>query len=57
MNHNRTFACNRLRGLALLFERGELDAGFTAAELPIAAIRESVVRRIRELADVIEGRA
>lgn len=55
MSHDRIFAGNRLRGLALLFERGQLDAEFAAADAPLDGMREAVVRRIRELAGVIEG--
>ena len=54
MNHNRTFLTNRLRGLALQFERGQLDAEFTAAEVPISDMRSTVAERIRQLADAIE---
>ena len=55
MNHDRAFTRNRLAGLALLFERGELDKEFAAAEVPIADMRAVVVQRIRELADSIGG--
>jgi hypothetical protein len=54
VNHDRTFANNRLRGLADQLERGELDYEFATAEVPIAAIREAAVRYIRQTADSLE---
>lgn len=57
MNHDRTFAINRLRGVAAQFERGECDRDFAELGIDITDKRESVAQRIRELADVIEGRA
>ena len=53
MNHNRAFTCTKLRNLALQFERGALDMEFAEAQVPITALREVVVQRIRELADAI----
>lgn len=53
MNHNLAHKAFRLRGLALQLERGQLDAEFAAAEVPIADMREAVVHRIRQLADAI----
>lgn len=55
MSHDRTFVAIRLRNLALQFERGEHDAEFAAAEAPISDMRETVVERIRALADAIAG--
>ena len=54
MNHNRTFAGNRLRGLALQLERGQLDHEFAESGVPVAERRELIVRRIRQLADKSE---
>lgn len=55
MNHDRAFTSNRLLGLALQFERGELDAEFAAAEVSIADLRSLVADRIRQLADAVDG--
>lgn len=44
-----------LRGLAAQFERGELDQEFAEAQVPIADMRETVVQRIRQLADTLES--
>lgn len=55
MNHNAEFRRNRLLGLALAFERGELDKEFAAAEVSISDLRSTVAQRIRELADAIES--
>lgn len=55
MNHDLAFTRNRLLGLALQFERGEMDREFAAAEMPVAEMRAAVVQRIRQLADAIEG--
>ena len=55
MNNDDAHKAVRLRNLALLFDRGELDKEFAAAEVPIADMRETVARRIRQLAEAIEG--
>lgn len=55
MNHDRIGKANRLRSMALRFERGELDAEFAEAQVPIADMRETVVQRIRQLADTLES--
>ena len=55
MSHDATHKVGRLRNLALLFERGELDREFAAADVSIADMRETVARRIRQLAEAIEG--
>lgn len=54
MNHDAAFTRNRLLGLALQLERGQLDHEFAESEAPIAERRELIVRRIRELADRFE---
>lgn len=53
MNHDCTFARNRLAGLALQLERGQLDHEFADSEVPIAERRALIVRRVRELGDKI----
>jgi hypothetical protein len=60
MNHDRTFAVTRLRNMALLFERGEMDQEFAAAieaGVDIGPLRETMTRRLRELADALDGAA
>jgi hypothetical protein len=59
MNHDREFTINRLRSLALQFERGEMDGEFTAAIEAgddIAPLREAMIVRCNQLVDEIEGR-
>ena len=55
MNHERAAKATSLRNLATQYERGDLDANFAAAEAPIADMRATVARRLREVADVIES--
>jgi hypothetical protein len=60
MNHDREFCSNRLRGLALQFERKEMDQEFTAAieaGVDVRPLRETMIRRLRELADALDGAA
>jgi hypothetical protein len=48
----------RLRGMALQFERGEMDAEFAAAieaGVDVVPLREAMVTRCRQLADEIEA--
>lgn len=54
MNHDDAFCRNRLLGLALLIERGQVDREFAESDVPIADRRALIVKRIRELADAIE---
>ena len=55
MNRERAAKATSLRNLALQYERGELDADFAAAEAPIADLRATVARRLREAAGAIES--
>lgn len=56
MNHDAAFLRNRLGGLRLQAHRGQLDAILADAEPPLAAaIRATLERRIRQLADAIES--
>jgi len=58
VDHDLSFKITRLRNMALQFERGEMDAEFTAAieaGVDVATLREAVVSRCRQLADEIEA--
>lgn len=53
-SHDREFRRNRLRGLALQIERGQVDGEFAECDAPISPLsRALMVKRIRELADTI----
>lgn len=56
MNHDHRHARNRLLGVLLQSERGQLDPSLSEAGLPVAVlIRAILVERIREVADAVEG--
>jgi len=55
MNHDRTFAQNRLRGIAEQAARGDLDPIFADADPPLAAcLRAMLAQRARQLADALD---
>lgn len=55
MNHNHLFAGNRLRGLALLIERGQCDSDLAELGVDLADKREDIAAGIRQIADEIEN--
>jgi hypothetical protein len=58
MSHDREHKIGRLRGIALQFERGEMDGEFAVAikaGVDIAPLRKAAVERCRWLADELEG--
>lgn len=55
-DHDRAFAANRLHGLALQAERGELLYLFDAMPIEVAAAAiKRLGKRLRERAEQIEG--
>lgn len=54
MNHDFIHKANRLRGLALQIERGEVDRDFAESAVPIAERRDLIVQRMRDLAAELE---
>jgi hypothetical protein len=58
MNHDATFAINRLRGLATQLERGEHDAALGDGDDAEAAHwAAAIAARCRQMADAIESAA
>ncbi len=54
MDHNRAFARNRLRGLALQLARGMSDRDF--AELGLVIVhKQTLAESIRKVADAVAG--
>lgn len=55
MDHNHLFAGNRLRGLALLIERGHCDRDLAELGVDPTDKREDIAAGIRQIADAIES--
>jgi hypothetical protein len=55
MNHDRTFASNRLRGIADQAARGDLDPILADVNPPLAAcLRAVLAQRARQIADALD---